>query len=170
MKIYRGRIITVDVEEVTLPNGGLLRAEIVRHPGGAAVVALDAARRVCLLRHYRPVTGGWLWELPAGKIDHGEPALRTAQRELREEAGLTAARWEDLGAVLSSPGVFSETIHLYLARGLAQAASSPDRDEVFELHWLPFEETVERAAGGEFNDAKTVIGLMRAAVLLRKRG
>lgn len=170
MKIYRGRIITVDVEEVTLPNGSLLRTEIVRHPGGAAVVALDAARRVCLLRHYRPVAGGWLWELPAGKIDHREPALRTARRELREEAGLTAARWEELGAVLSSPGVFSETIHLYLARGLTQETQRPDEDEVFELHWLPFEEAVERAAGGEFNDAKTVIGLMRAATLLRKRG
>ncbi|MDR2876433.1 MAG: NUDIX hydrolase [Chromatiales bacterium] len=170
MKIYRGRIITVDVEEVTLPNGSQMRAEIVRHPGGAAIIALDAQRHVCLLRHYRPVANSWLWELPAGKIDHNEAALRTAQRELREEAGLTAARWESLGAVLSSPGVFSEIIHLYLARGLMQGTQRPDEDEVFELHWLPFEDAVECAASGEFNDAKTIIGLMRAAAWLRKHG
>lgn len=168
MKIFRGRIVTVDVEDVGLPNGSRLRMEIVRHPGGAAVVALDARGQVCLLRQYRHAVGAWLWELPAGKIDHRQPALETARRELEEEAGVTAARWDELGTVLSSPGVFTERVHLYLARGLAETARRPHLDEVFEVHWLPFAEALERALRGDFVDAKTVAGLTRAAHLLHR--
>ena len=166
MKVFRGRIVTVDVEDVGLPNGSRLRMEIVRHPGGAAVVAVDAQGRVCLLRQYRHAVGAWLWELPAGKIDHREPALETARRELREEAGVAAARWDELGSILSSPGVFTERVHLYLARGLCAAPAEPHDDEVFEVHWLPFADALERALRGDFIDAKTVAGLARAARLL----
>jgi len=113
---FRGRIVEVAVEQVTLPNGRPMTLEVVRHPGGAAVVALDASNRVCLLRQYRHVVGGWVWELPAGKLDPGEPPATTARRELAEEAGVEAARWNDLGRLVSSPGIFTETIHLYLAR------------------------------------------------------
>ena len=84
---FRGRIVTVSVQHARLPNGAELEMDVVEHPGGAAVVAVDTQRRVCLLRQYRHVIGEWLWELPAGKRDDGEDTALTAQRELQEEAG-----------------------------------------------------------------------------------
>ena len=159
---FRGRVIEVTVDEVELPNGVRTELEVVHHPGGAAVVALDREERVCLLRQYRYVAGGWVWELPAGKLEPNEPPLVTAQRELAEEAGLAAQRWSKLGAYLSSPGVFSEVIHLYLATELASTPTAPESSEVLEVHWVAFAEAVRRAAGGDINDAKTALGLMCA--------
>src|SRR5688572_3809939 len=88
---FRGRVIRVTVDEVTLPNGHRASLEIVHHPGGAAAVAIDKDKRVCLLRQFRHAAGGFLWELPAGKLEPDEPPLLTAQRELVEEAGSDAA-------------------------------------------------------------------------------
>ena len=105
---FRGRVIRVTTDEVTLPNGHRTTLEIVHHPGGAAAVALDAEQRVCLLRQYRYVAEGWVWELPAGKLEPAEAPLATAQRELVEEAGVSARHWRSLGVCLSSPGVFTE--------------------------------------------------------------
>lgn len=159
--------MAVDVENVSLPNGEQVELEIVRHPGGAAVVALDAQLRVCLLRHYRHAAGGWLWELPAGKLEPGEAPLVTARRELAEEAGVTAGRWSELGAVVSSPGVFTEVVHLYLARDLSPAVAARELGEVFDVTWTPLAEACERAHEGYITDAKTVIGLLRAESRLR---
>lgn len=160
--VFSGRVISVDVEQVPLPNGTTARYEIVRHPGGAAVVAVDAAQRVCLLRQYRPAGGGWVWELPAGRLEPGEPPEITASRELVEEAGCHAERWESLGSILSSPGVFAETIHLYLARDLRLVEVAHEQHEVIEVHWLPLPDAVRQATDGTLRDAKTVIGLLRA--------
>lgn len=161
--VFNGVVISVDVEQVSLPNGTTARYEIVRHPGGAAVVAIDRARRVCLLRQFRPAGGGWIWELPAGRLEPGEPPENTAKRELREEAGCDAGHWESLGSILSSPGVFAETIHLYLALELATGEARHEQHEVIEVHWLPLDDAVRKARDGELRDAKTVIGLLRAA-------
>lgn len=163
---FTGRVIRVTVDEVVLPNGRKTELEVVHHPGGAAVVALDSAARVCLLRQYRYVANGWIWELPAGKLEPQEPPFETARRELIEEAGIEARSWESLGTCLSSPGIFSEVLHLYLARDLAEAVSAPEASEVFEVHWVPFAEARERALAGDIRDAKTVIGLVRAAYRL----
>jgi len=166
MTVYRhfsGRVVCLDTETVTLPNGSTLEMEIVRHPGGAAVVALDSEDRICLLRQYRYVVGDWLWELPAGKIDHEEPPLQTAQRELAEEAGVAAARWDDLGYTFSSPGVFDERVYLYLARDLTTVPAAQEPHEVFEVHWIPFDDAMEWAQSGEIVDAKTLIALYRCA-------
>jgi ADP-ribose pyrophosphatase len=160
--IYRGRVITLDVETVELPNGHRAELEIVHHPGGAAVVAIDAEDRVCLLRQYRHAAGGWIWELPAGKLEPGEPPLVTAQRELLEEGGVTAAHWCELGSYLSSPGVFDEVIHLYVATGITRAVSAAEADEVFEVHWIPRAEARARALGGALRDGKTLVGVLRA--------
>lgn len=127
--IYRGRIVDLVLESTTLPNGRAMELEVVRHPGGAAVVALDDQERVCLLRQYRHAHRGWIWELPAGKLDPGEAPLATAKRELAEEAGRQASRWTGLGRIITSPGVFTEVIHLYLAEGLEVAASAPEEHE-----------------------------------------
>ncbi|HEB85880.1 MAG TPA: NUDIX hydrolase [Gammaproteobacteria bacterium] len=140
--------------------------DVVHHPGGAAVVTLDEQQRVCLLRQYRGVMDEWLWELPAGKIDHQEPPLDTARRELQEEAGVTARQWLELGLSLSSPGVFSEKVWLYLAQELQPCAQQPEEYEIFERHWIEFEEALGWAKSGKINDAKTVVGLFRAASCL----
>lgn len=165
-QIYRGRIIDVGLEHVTLPDGQELDLEIVRHPGGAAVVAIDDTGRVCLLRQYRHAADGWVWELPAGKIDPPEPASATARRELREETGLEGRYWQPLGTMLSSPGVFTEVIHLYLVHGLDAGQPDTEDHELIEIHWRPFEEALQWAAEGGIVDAKTIVGLFRAAQVL----
>jgi 8-oxo-dGTP pyrophosphatase MutT (NUDIX family) len=166
---YRGRIISLSSDEVRLPNGHLATLEVVHHPGGAAAVAIDAQDRVCLLRQYRYVANGWLWELPAGKLEPAEPPLATAQRELVEEAGVSAREWHSLGSYLSSPGVFTEVLHLFLATDLAPATVAHEQAEVIEVHWVPFDEACEWAASGEIRDGKTAIGLLRARYV-RSRG
>ena len=159
---FRGRVITVTVDDVTLPNGHRAQLEIVHHPGGAAIVALDDERRVCLLRQHRHAAGGYLWELPAGRLEPNEPPLSTAQRELVEEAGRAAGNWRSLGVCTPSPGVLRETVHLFLATELAVAPSAPEAAEVFEVHWMPLAEAHQWVVDGVINDAKTALGIVRA--------
>lgn len=159
--LYRGKVIDVNRETATLPNGRDCELEIVRHPGGAAALAIDDQQRVCLLRQYRHAAGGWIWELPAGRLEPDEPPLITAQRELEEEAGLRARSWTPLGRLLSSPGVFTEIIHLYLALDLAPVRARPEADECLEVHWVPYAAALARAQDGDIQDAKTVIALFR---------
>jgi 8-oxo-dGTP pyrophosphatase MutT (NUDIX family) len=161
--IYEGRVIKVSVDTVDLPNGVRLPLEIVRHPGGAAIVAIDTANRVCMLRQFRHAAGGFIHELPAGKLEPNEPPEITARRELIEEAAVTAGQWESLGTFFSSPGVFTEVIHLYLATDLAPAVASPETGEVFQVQWWPLPLALERARNGELTDAKSIIGIFRAA-------
>ncbi len=165
--IFQGRVIDVVLETVELPNERQVELEIVRHPGGAAAVALDEQGRVCLLRQYRHAGGGWLWELPAGKIDPGEEPLATATRELEEEAGVRAADWTDLGPMHSSPGVFTEVIHLWLARRLEIQPHTQEQDEVIEIHWLPLNQALDWCSDGTITDAKTLVGLYRTNALLK---
>jgi len=165
---FTGRVIRVAVEHVTLPNGTQTDLEIVHHPGGAAIVVLDARERVCLLRQYRHAAGGWIWELPAGKIDDGELPLETARRELEEETGVRAETWCSLGDCLSSPGVFTEVVHLFLATRLTSVARQPEAHEVMEVHWVSFDEALSMAHTGELRDAKSLAGLMRASARLSR--
>lgn len=159
---FRGRVVNLTIDEVTLPNGHRTGLEIIHHPGGAAIVALDAQKRVCLLRQYRHAVGDWIWELPAGKLEPNEPPLATAKRELVEEAGARAGEWYSLGRCVPSPGVLTEIVHLYLATGLEPAQAAPESAEVFELHWVPIAQAFEQTLDGTIDDAKTVIGLTRA--------
>jgi 8-oxo-dGTP pyrophosphatase MutT (NUDIX family) len=166
--VFKGRVLTLNLEQVRLPNGRVAELEIAHHPGGAAVVALDGDGRVCLLRQFRHAAGGWLTELPAGKLDGGEPPLDCARRELAEEAGVVAQRWDKLGEYFSSPGVFTEVIHLFLARDLEATEARPEEHEVFEASWIPLDEAVGLASGGRLHDAKTLIGLLWAHDQLRR--
>jgi 8-oxo-dGTP pyrophosphatase MutT (NUDIX family) len=165
---YSGRVISVTTDQVTLPNGHRAVLEVVHHPGGAVAVALDQHERVCLLRQYRYVADGWLWELPAGKLEPAEAPLLTAQRELREEAGLQAVDWRNLGTVLSSPGVFSERLHLFLATQLSPATMAHERAEVIEVHWLPLEQVCGWALDGTIADCKTALAVLRARAVSRQ--
>ncbi len=160
---FRGRIVTANVEVVDLPNGHRATLDIVHHPGGAAIVAVDARLRVCVLRQYRHAAGGWVWELPAGKLESGEPPLATAQREIVEEAGMSATHWDPLGVILSSPGVFTERIHLFLATALEPATQATETGELLEVHWIDFDEACRRVLTDGISDAKTCVGLLRAA-------
>lgn len=160
--LYKGKIISLDIEQVVLPNGVNLEMEIVRHPGGAAVVAIDEQQNICLLRQYRYVCDGWIWELPAGKIDNAEAPLKTAQRELQEEAGMMADKWHSLGDMVSSPGMFTEVVHCYLATGLTPCEQQHEAEELIEVHWLPLQEAYDWAISNKINDAKSVIGICRA--------
>lgn len=168
--VFRGRVITVNVETVRLPNDHVLDLEIIHHPGGAAVVAVDAGQRVCLIRQYRHAAGGWIWELPAGKLEPHEPPLVTAQRELIEEAGTEATDWDSLGPYVSSPGVFTETVHLFMARGLRAVRIAHEAGELIEVHWVPLSEACGRALSGELSDGKTALGLLRAQAKLNAAG
>jgi len=163
---FQGRVVSAAAEPVTLPGGVQVVYDVVRHPGGAAVAAVDGDGRVCLLRHYRHVVGGWLWEVPAGKLDGDEAPGRAAMRELAEEVGLAAAEWRALGSMVSSPGVFTERVHLFLATGLTAGVAAPEADEVFEVHWTALPDALAMARDGAIEDAKTVIALWRAAALL----
>ncbi|MBM0107565.1 NUDIX hydrolase [Steroidobacter sp. S1-65] len=165
--VYTGRVIEVNVEQVRLPNDHLATLEIIHHPGGAAILALDAANRVCLVRQFRHAAGGYIWELPAGKIDHNEPPLQTAQRELAEEAGRTAREWRSLGEFLPSPGFLTEVVYLFLARELSEVASQLEASEVLETHWLPFEQVMQMAQSGELRDGKSLAALLRAAAYVQ---
>jgi 8-oxo-dGTP pyrophosphatase MutT (NUDIX family) len=166
---FSGRVITVTTDEVELPNGHHAELEVVHHPGGAAVVAIDAEERICLLRQYRYVAGGWIWELPAGKLEPNEPPLSTAQRELVEEAGAHARHWDSLGSYFSSPGIFTEVLHLFLATELEATESSHESAEVIEVHWVPFTEAYEWVMEGKIRDAKTALGIVRAQDLRSKQ-
>ena len=161
-EIYNGRVIQLSLDKVELPNGTRCELEVVHHPGGSAIVVVNDRQEVCLLEQYRYVTGGWVWELPAGKHETGDAPEVTASKELQEEAGVTASQWQSLGSIYSSPGVFTEVIHLYLAQGLSTVASAHESEEVIKIHWLPMQEACEWAINGKLTDAKTIIGLLKA--------
>ncbi len=165
--VYRGKVLQLNIERVKLPNGTVAELEIAHHPGGAVVVAVDADDRVCLLRQFRHAAGGWITELPAGKIDNREPPLECAQRELAEEAAVQARQWDSLGQFFSSPGVLTEVIHVFLARGLSPCDAAPEEHEVFEARWVPLTEAAAQAADGRLQDAKTIIGLIWAQTRLQ---
>lgn len=162
--VFEGKIVRVGTGTITLPNGHQMEMEIVEHPGGAAVVALNGRDEICLLRQYRAVFDEWFWELPAGKRDNREPPLETAQRELLEEAGVVAENWQELGAMASSPGVFTERVYLYLATEIRLEEAKMGVDEVItETLWLPFDQACQWSYDGRISDAKSIIAILRAA-------
>jgi 8-oxo-dGTP pyrophosphatase MutT (NUDIX family) len=160
--IHKGRVIDVSSERLKYSDGREHEIDFVRHPGAAAMVAVDDTGRVCLVRQYRHGVADFLWEIPAGKLDRGEAPEVCAVRELSEEAGVTARRWDSLGLYIPAPGIFNEVIHMYLARDLDVGAPTPDSDEELELKWMPLDEAIGRVLKGEWNDGKTALGLLRA--------
>jgi ADP-ribose pyrophosphatase len=164
-EIFRGRTFHVDVDRVRLPNGREMDMELVHHRGAAAVVPVLGDGTVLLLRQYRYATGGWLLEIPAGKLDGGESPESCARRETEEETGYRPSQLQPLGWIWTTPGFADEKIWLFLAGGLVPTAQLLEDDEVLSLERLPLAEAVEKAARGEIHDAKSAVALMRAGPL-----
>lgn len=160
---WRGRIFSVELDEVELSDGSRARRELVRHHGGAGVVAVRDGR-VCLVRQYRVALGRVTLEIPAGKVDPGEDRAVCAARELAEETGLVAARLEPLVESYGSPGFTDEHTTVYLARGLAQGRAHPDDGELVNVVWVGLGAATEAIRLGLLDDAKTVMGILAARV------
>ncbi len=166
-EVYRGRIIRVREDTVLLPNGKEGRREVVEHPGGVGILALDGDD-VLLVRQYRYAFSRVLTEIPAGKREPGEEPSVTARRELKEEIGAEAEKWTELGALIASPGCYGETLYLYLAQELTFGATHPDEDEFLDVLRMPFDQAVKQCMRGELTDAKTVAALLKAKILLKR--
>lgn len=164
-RIYDGAIIHVRRDRVLLPNGRTSVREVVEHPGGVGILAVDGDGMVLLVRQYRYAFGRTLLEIPAGKREPGEEPLVTARRELREETGVTADSWTPLGQLIASPGCYDETLYLYLAQGLHSGDTDPDEDEFLSLERMPMAELTRRCLADEITDAKTVCAVLKARAL-----
>lgn len=167
-RAYTGRILNLDIDTVRFPDGSEGELEIIRHPGAAAVVPLASEPSgpdpvVLMIRQYRYAAGGALWEIPAGRLDQGETPAECAQRELREEAGVTAGRVEQLTTIWTTPGFTDEAIHLFVATELKAATASREPDEFIEVVPRPLSEVLTGIRDGEIRDGKTIAGILYVA-------
>jgi ADP-ribose pyrophosphatase len=160
--LYHGRILNLRVDTVRVPNGGEAIREVVEHPGAVVIVAVDGEGRVLFVRQYRHAVGRDVLELPAGTLEKNEPPEVAAPRELKEETGYTAQRWDLLTRFFSSPGILTEEMHVYLARDLAEGTFEPMEDEDLHLERLSLQEALQQVRRGEIVDAKTIVGLLLA--------
>ncbi|WP_370948641.1 NUDIX domain-containing protein [Amycolatopsis sp. cg5] len=171
--IHIGRVVGMRVDEVRMPGGSTAKREVVEHLGAVAVVALDADGNVTLIHQYRHPLGHRLWELPAGLIDKlGEDPVEAAKRELVEEVGLGAEKWETLVDVAASPGFTDEVVRVYLARELSEVDRDVLGDEEADLvvHKVPLAEAVRMALSGELVNGATVSGVLAAHTVISGYG
>ena len=166
-RVYDGRIISVDVDTVQFPNGTTGDLEMVRHPGASAVVPfLDDPGsdnpRVILIRQYRYAAEGFVYEIPAGRLDAGETPEQCALRELREETGYSAENLVHLTTFYTTPGFTDERIHLFSATGLSEGESQRESDEILDLVALPISRAIEMIERGELIDGKSIVALFLA--------
>jgi ADP-ribose pyrophosphatase len=166
--VYRGKIVNLDVETVTLPNGATVELEIIRHPGASAVVPIREDGRVLLIRQYRHAAGGFIYEIPAGKLSPGEDPRDCAQRELEEEIGYRATTIEPLLSIFTTPGFTDERIHLFKATGLVAGRQNLEADEILEMVAVSLAEAIAWIAQGVIQDGKTIIAL-QAVYLAEQR-
>lgn len=157
--IFTGKVITLNIDTVTLPNGVTIELEMVRHPGAAAVVPLKNRDTVMLIKQFRHAAGGFIYEVPAGKLHPGEDPMNCAARELEEEIGYIAGRLERLTSILTAPGFTDEVIHIYKATAMTLGRQRLDRDEVLEVLEVPLAEAMKMIGSGVIRDAKTIVGL-----------
>lgn len=160
-ELYAGRVVHLALDTVELPNGNQTQLEIVRHPGAAAIVPIDEEGRVVMIRQYRYATGGYLLEVPAGKLDPGEEPATCAARELVEEVGLFPGDLIPMGVIWTTPGFTDERIYLFAARQLEVRSQALERDEVLTIERIELDEAVRRARTGEIEDGKSACALMR---------
>jgi 8-oxo-dGDP phosphatase len=168
-ELARGAFVRLRTDMVRMPDGEAVGRDVVEHPGAVAVLAMDAEERVLVIRQYRHPVGRLLWEIPAGLRDvAGEPLRATAERELLEEAGYRAAQWSVLTDSYSSPGISTERIRIFLARGPVLVPESersyvPVHEEAhLEVAWVPLDEAVSRILAGDLHNGVTALGILAA--------
>lgn len=161
--LFHGIVVDLEQMEVNIGSKGWHLYQVVRHPGGVGVLPLHDDGTVTLIRQLRPAVDAELLEIPAGRLTPGEDPALCGHRELAEETGLSADALSPLGILHSSPGVFDEVIHLYLATGLSQGDADPEPYEEVETVRLPVEEAMRMASDGKITDGKTLAALLRYA-------
>ena len=162
--VFQGRVFTVRVETISLPKGGELKAEIIRHPGSVVIVPVTTQNEILLVRQYRPAIGKWAWELPAGSLKPGEEVEHAARRECQEETGQIASRLERLGSFYPTPGYCDELMTFFKASGLRTPGAGDeeahqDEDEDIEARPFARDELQKMISSGEIIDLKTIAGL-----------
>lgn len=166
-RIYTGRIVSLDVDTVRFPNGTVGELEIIRHSGASAIVPIletpGEEDRVLLIRQYRYAADGFLYEVPAGRLDAGETPEACARRELKEETGYSASSLTPLTAIFTTPGFTDERIHLFVARGLTAGKSALESDEILEVSPTTFPRAMEMIDKGLITDGKTIVALLLAS-------
>jgi 8-oxo-dGDP phosphatase len=171
--LAKASIVRVRRDAVEMPEGDVANRDVVEHPGAVAVLALDENSQVLLIRQYRHPVGRLLWEIPAGLRDvPGEPLIKTAQRELLEEASYLASDWQVLADVYTSPGISTERLRVFLAKNLtyvpdAECDYVPDHEEAHLLvEWAPLDLVVSRFLAGELHNGVTAVGVLAAFATL----
>jgi ADP-ribose pyrophosphatase len=167
-RIHTGKVLNLDIDRVRFPDGSEGELEIIRHPGASAVVPFLSDPRgedpqVLLLRQYRYAADGYLFEIPAGRLDDGETPEACATRELKEETGCSARSIQRLTTIFTTPGFIDERIHLFLAEGLTQGEANKEKDEFAETVAMPLSRALTMIEQGEISDGKTIVGLLFAA-------
>ncbi len=167
-RAYTGKVISLDVDTVRFPDGSMGEIEMVRHPGASAVVPFlsdpnGGDPQVLLIRQYRYAAEGYLYEIPAGRLNPGESPRDCALRELKEETGCSAERVDQLFTMYTTPGFTDEKIHLFMATGLVAGETEREADEFLELQPMLLSRALQMVQAGEIQDAKTALGLLFAA-------
>jgi NTP pyrophosphohydrolases including oxidative damage repair enzymes len=167
-RAYTGRVISLDVDTVRFPDGSTGELEMIRHPGASAVVPFLSDPKgedpqVLMIRQYRYAADGYMYEIPAGRLDPGESPHDCAVRELKEETGCTAERFDHLLTMYTTPGFTDEKIHLFMATGLVAGETKHEADEFLDLHPMRLSRALEMVEAGGIQDAKTALGLLFAA-------
>jgi ADP-ribose pyrophosphatase len=152
-------VFNLVTENITLENGVTLDIDIIHHPGAAAIVALSEDNEVILIRQYRHAIGNYIWEIPAGTLDPDEPPEKCAQRELMEETGYAANKFEKLGEITPVPGYSDERIHIFVATDLTAVRQNLDEDELLQVHEIKIDRVMEMMSDGSIQDSKTLAGL-----------
>ena len=158
---FKGKIVNMRRDDIILPNGLPASREVVEHNGGVCIAALTDDNELLFVRQYRYPYSEVLLEIPAGKLDIGEDPLEAGKRELKEETGAMAERYESLGKLYPSPGYCAEIIHMYLATGLSYGDTDPDDDEFLEVERIPLEQAAQMVLSGEITDAKTQAAVLK---------
>ena len=167
-RVYTGRMINVDIDTVRFPNSTIGELEIVRHPGASAVVPFltdphGSDPQILLIKQYRYAAGGYVYEIPAGKLDGDEDPLVCARRELQEETGCTAERIEHLYTFFTTPGFTDEKIHAFMAVGLERGDTAHEKDEFMSIETVNLSRALELIQRGELNDAKSALAILYVA-------
>lgn len=167
-ELYSGKIIRVYVDDVRLPNGKTSSREVVEHPGGVCIAALNEKNQLMFVRQFRYPLSEVILELPAGKLEKGQDPLENGKRELKEETGLTGGGFVSLGKIHLSPGFSNEVLHMYFCRVAESGEACPDENEFLQSEYIDLDRAVEMVLNNEITDAKTQNTVLKVYTMLNK--